>query len=305
MSLVRETPPCHKLNIELPFPVDENNGNAKFDKSRKSLVVTLPIKPGAPVMKTERLSSNDSGIEMEESNGGVANNAAAEGCGHNGVSKKASSPNSDKINGKQNGEKMNKKEGYRTGGDNNNKKAKKATVKTTTVAKSDDDPACDDVKESSSEREVSPPDQMEVDSEASDNVIQQSKNDDNTGNMDDSTDNKNQDDQITNNNNHYRTKPGFLDSDMTYSLPTFTHTVLDNVMIVTLEVKNVSEETVAYARFDAWKSVHLKFSSVGAGYFPVQHAFYIDFLQEGCIEFCLMLLGCKLKSILAEKILEA
>ena len=48
-----------ELDIPLPYPVYEEDGTAKFDKSLKNLVVTLPVKPGgAPV---ERLISTDSG----------------------------------------------------------------------------------------------------------------------------------------------------------------------------------------------------------------------------------------------------
>ena len=64
LCLVREDPPKYNLQIALPFPVDEDRGAAKFDKSKKTLVVTLPVKPG-PQLKAERLSSNDSGIEED------------------------------------------------------------------------------------------------------------------------------------------------------------------------------------------------------------------------------------------------
>ena len=35
----------YKLDVKLPFPVDENEGSAKFDKGKKTLVVTLPVIP--------------------------------------------------------------------------------------------------------------------------------------------------------------------------------------------------------------------------------------------------------------------
>lgn len=31
--------------ISLPYPVDEENGSAKFDKSKRQLTVTLPVLP--------------------------------------------------------------------------------------------------------------------------------------------------------------------------------------------------------------------------------------------------------------------
>ncbi|PIK45982.1 hypothetical protein BSL78_17134 [Apostichopus japonicus] len=38
-------PAAYRLDIPLPFPVDEDNGNAKFDKSKSCMVVTLPVQP--------------------------------------------------------------------------------------------------------------------------------------------------------------------------------------------------------------------------------------------------------------------
>lgn len=38
--------PAYKLELKLPYPVDDENGSAKFDKSKKALVVTLPVIPG-------------------------------------------------------------------------------------------------------------------------------------------------------------------------------------------------------------------------------------------------------------------
>ena len=61
---MREEPPKYKLFIDLQYPVDEEAGTARFDKSEKVLVVTLPIK-APPQMIAERLGSNDSGIEVD------------------------------------------------------------------------------------------------------------------------------------------------------------------------------------------------------------------------------------------------
>lgn len=36
-------------HIALPYPVDEENGTAKFDKSKRQLIVTLPVLP-APLI---------------------------------------------------------------------------------------------------------------------------------------------------------------------------------------------------------------------------------------------------------------
>ena len=61
---MRSEPPKYNLHVDLQYPVDEERGSAKFDKSKKTLVVTLPVKPG-PQLIAERLGSNDSGIEVD------------------------------------------------------------------------------------------------------------------------------------------------------------------------------------------------------------------------------------------------
>ena len=53
---------AYKLVLKLPYPVCEDQGSAKFDKSQHNLVVTLPVKAKEPV---SRLISTDSGINME------------------------------------------------------------------------------------------------------------------------------------------------------------------------------------------------------------------------------------------------
>jgi hypothetical protein len=113
-----------------------------------------------------------------------------------------------------------------------------------------------------------------------DNVIHSiDDKDSNTGSNDDNNDSTALSNPDT--TREYRTKIGFLDSDVKYAMPVFTHTMCDDTMIVTLEVKNVSEESIAHVCFAEWKSIHLKFMSIGAGHFPLYHAFYIDFLQDG------------------------
>ena len=52
----------HKLVLKLPYPVYEDQGEAKFDKAKHNLAVTLPVKAKESV---ERLVSVDSGIGLE------------------------------------------------------------------------------------------------------------------------------------------------------------------------------------------------------------------------------------------------
>lgn len=45
LVLVSHKPAKYRLDIGLAYPVDENEGSAKFDKNRKKLIVTLPVVP--------------------------------------------------------------------------------------------------------------------------------------------------------------------------------------------------------------------------------------------------------------------
>ncbi len=282
MSLIRDTPPKHKLTVELPYPVDENNGNAKFDKSKKCLIVTLPVKPAAPLMKTERLSSNDSGIDMEEisasKNGDSVTDAAVDKHVVNG----------DKVEGYRTGEKMDNKSVSKC--DNNNKKKRSKAGKKGKKERKESEscspppPTSENIVTNGEEI----PDSNVVaesndrnDEVVVENVIQSIENENGVATGDD----VNHDTDLTESKNadmihsEIRTKIGFLEEDVSYSLPNFTHTVFDDIMILTLEVKNVSEESIEFVCFDKWKSLHVKFVSLGSGHFPIHHAFYLDFLQ--------------------------
>ena len=59
-----EPKPYH-LELRLPYPVDEEAGAAKFDKSTRMLIVTLQVKPGQPQKPVARVVSTDSGIGLE------------------------------------------------------------------------------------------------------------------------------------------------------------------------------------------------------------------------------------------------
>ena len=286
MSLIRDTPPKHKLTVELPYPVDENNGNAKFDKSKKCLIVTLPVKPAAPLMKTERLSSNDSGIDMEEISSGKNGDAAAATDVHKHV------VNGDKVEGYRTGEKMDNKSVSKC--DNNNKKkrskAGKKGKKERKESESCSSPPLTSENIVKNGEEIPNSNVVESndrnDEAVVENVIQSIENENGVVTGDVNVENnliesKNAD--II--NSEIRTKIGFLEEDISYSLPNFTHTVFDDIMILTLEVKNVSEESIEFVCFDKWKSLHVKFVSLGSGHFPIHHAFYLDFLQV-CIFIC-------------------
>jgi dynein assembly factor 2 len=70
----------------------------------------------------------------------------------------------------------------------------------------------------------------------------------------------------------------FLNPDVNYLLPTFTCNVVDTLVAFTLHVKNVEPESIEH-RFlsEDFCGVHVRFSSVGAGFFPIHYAFCLKF----------------------------
>ena len=173
LCLVREEAPKYNLYIDLKFPVDEEKGTARFDKSEKVLVVSLPIK-APPQMIAERLGSNDSGIEVDP--------------------------------------------GYRTS-------------------------TCDDIIMELSEQEAQnqEADQFRTESEG-------------------------------------EVKPDqFLDEDISYGFPSYLCSVQNNVIIFTIEVKNVSPDSFLKKVFSDRPAVSCKFSTLGSGFVPIHYAFAVDF----------------------------
>jgi len=49
LKLVSNNPAKYKLSLDLPYPVDESKGSAKFDKIGRKLIVTLPVLPPTKV----------------------------------------------------------------------------------------------------------------------------------------------------------------------------------------------------------------------------------------------------------------
>ena len=58
LTLESTEPAKYRLVVNFAYPVDEEKGSAKFDRSTHKLVVTLPVKNVASVA---RLTSTDSG----------------------------------------------------------------------------------------------------------------------------------------------------------------------------------------------------------------------------------------------------
>lgn len=66
LTLKSENPAKYLLDLPLPYPVDGDNGNAKFDPKYKKLIVTLPvIRSLVPVDETDRA---ENGIDSDQNN---------------------------------------------------------------------------------------------------------------------------------------------------------------------------------------------------------------------------------------------
>lgn len=71
----------------------------------------------------------------------------------------------------------------------------------------------------------------------------------------------------------------FLKSSVHYQLPSkFDCNVLDNVMAFVLHVPNVQPDSIEQLREQ--RSLHLKFATIGSGYYPTHYAFYVELSAE-------------------------
>lgn len=64
------------------------------------------------------------------------------------------------------------------------------------------------------------------------------------------------------------------ESPVPYSLPQFTYNRFKDTIAFTLHVKNIDPTSVSIEKDET--SAHVKFSSIGSGYFPIQYAFFCD-----------------------------
>lgn len=64
LQLTSEKPAKYKLNLTLPYEVVQDRGSAKFDKDKKTLIVTLPVKRHKSMLLTD-VSREDSGVESD------------------------------------------------------------------------------------------------------------------------------------------------------------------------------------------------------------------------------------------------
>lgn len=72
----------------------------------------------------------------------------------------------------------------------------------------------------------------------------------------------------------------FLESNIVYVLPSFTFNQIEEILAFTLHVKNVDPSTIVIDRKDFLNMAHIKFSSVGAGFFPIHYSFCVKFPSQ-------------------------
>ncbi|XP_026494881.2 protein kintoun [Vanessa tameamea] len=66
LTLVSEKPAKYKLNLDLPYSVNDECGNATFDKSKHMLIVSLPVIRQSLSFNKITCQKSDSGVESEE-----------------------------------------------------------------------------------------------------------------------------------------------------------------------------------------------------------------------------------------------
>ncbi|XP_015605185.1 protein kintoun [Cephus cinctus] len=61
----------------------------------------------------------------------------------------------------------------------------------------------------------------------------------------------------------------FMDPNVKYSLPPFTCNLYDNLLAITVNVKNVDPESIRHRTLDNDSGIHVLLTSIGAGFYPV------------------------------------
>lgn len=77
LYLSSEKPAKYKLEIALPYGVDEADGTAKFNKSTRQLVVTLPVVPKNNITISD-LNREDSGVDSDHTSPKNCNSTGSE-----------------------------------------------------------------------------------------------------------------------------------------------------------------------------------------------------------------------------------
>ena len=72
----------------------------------------------------------------------------------------------------------------------------------------------------------------------------------------------------------------FMNPNVKYSLPAFTCNVYENVLAVTIHIKNVDSESIRHKILENNTGLHILFTSIGAGFFPVYHSLCLKIDQD-------------------------
>lgn len=170
VHLISEKPAKYKLELTLPYIVNQDSGNAKFDKDKRKLVIVLPV-------KRKECFIEDSGVESDHG----------------------------------------------------------------------------------SSMSTSPTEERAPVVEMSDSVT------------------------IREVNNEFRTnttKKIFLNENIEYNFPDYSCHIFENNIAFTLNVKNVSESSIEKMFDDEGSGLHVKFTTIGASFFPTHYAFYVKLLEQ-------------------------
>lgn len=64
----------------------------------------------------------------------------------------------------------------------------------------------------------------------------------------------------------------FMNPNIKYNIPMFTCNMYDNILAITIHVKNVDSESICHKTLDNMSGIHVLLTSVGAGFFPVYYS---------------------------------
>uniref|UniRef100_T1HKY8 Protein kintoun n=1 Tax=Rhodnius prolixus TaxID=13249 RepID=T1HKY8_RHOPR len=179
LCLISEKPAKYKLNVTLPYDVDDESGSAKFDKAKKKLIVVLPVKRGK--YNPPDFFREDSGIESDANQ-------------------------------------------------NNCSSSEEDVRKNVELLQVIDDKVCE-----------------EKQNENSSGVLRTSE----------------------------EVKSQFLNPDFHYSFPPNEVIIKESLLSFKMIVENIDPQSVAHQFVAFNEGVHVKFCSLGAGFFPLYYAFCI------------------------------
>ncbi|KAK0084054.1 hypothetical protein PV325_007687 [Microctonus aethiopoides] len=215
LILSSEKPARYHLELPLPYRVDPNNGNAKFDSSNKKLTITLPVRRDN-INKQQFEFKDDSGVESEHGSPPVELNNKL----HN---------ENDTIKIRDNTQQQ---------------------IVSSSLINNDSNKS----PSSSLISEMKTFDEYDEDE------------DDNDENESDINTNS----QTINSSTIY--DDAFMSDNIIYSLPNYTSSIYDDILTLTIHIKNVDTGSIKYKLLENNSGIHITLSSVGAGFFPIYYS---------------------------------